>query len=282
LRQRIVRGGGRISLLDPNGASSFQDVLRSFAISGVDLILTADHSDECPCRASWEGRWTISFTGYLYRGPRVIGFIQRSLSLGKRVAEHKYFFLVPAERGGALGFRLLQRSFELYDALGLEAVRLQADLELGKWLWARAGFEFESNDDYQRVDQWFRLALARLGLPDDTSGLTRASDYALFRKQEGDAVTFAELRRAIPERATEIKDVADKNGIDLADPQPIAKAIMVSGPPWLGRLHLQSPERAVFDQYAASRVQLNQGAPEAVATSEEVFYNQNTTEGGHK
>jgi hypothetical protein len=66
------------------------------------------------------------------------------------VAHHNFFTLPPLDQGHGKGRRVVRRSLDLYDELGLERVRLLA-VDIGTYVWAMAGFDFESREDRQRV-----------------------------------------------------------------------------------------------------------------------------------
>lgn len=114
------------------------------------------------------GELTVSLDGDL--GSASFGHggrVSRDLRLAEHHARHERFFLPDAAVGMGLGRTVLQRATQLYMALGIEVITLRAE-NIGKYAWARLGFQFASDEDRVNVNEKLReFACDELGLWDD-------------------------------------------------------------------------------------------------------------------
>lgn len=74
------------------------------------------------------------------------GKLSRRFDTSTGRVDHAYFWLPSEEWGAGHGKRLMRRSTELYDRLGLKSVHISA-LEAGKYIWPMCGFQTEESDD---------------------------------------------------------------------------------------------------------------------------------------
>jgi hypothetical protein len=67
----------------------------------------------------------------------------------KLVADHEYFRV--AEQGQGLAKRVLGSSFDLYEAIRVDRVKLLANIDIGGYAWARFGFTPENLSELERL-----------------------------------------------------------------------------------------------------------------------------------
>lgn len=64
----------------------------------------------------------------------------------KRTVTHENFQLVESAQGLGIGKSMLKNSIDFYDYIGIDEINLLADNEVGKYAWAKYGFDFENID----------------------------------------------------------------------------------------------------------------------------------------
>jgi hypothetical protein len=202
---------------------------------------------------------TITIYGRLFLHGIQASTIHHTLHIDRAFVKHDLMVVDREMRGTGLALFVLLKSFDYYDTEGLRYVVLQADLSSGKFYWARCGFRFLTPGDQQRVDEWFRMVIEALGLPCSTAGFSRPGQYALLEKFAGATLSIGQIAAAIPNNPwvnPNYAIVAAENEVAIDDQIDLGKAIMVTGPPWLGIMDLRSPDRTVFDAYVQSRLRI--------------------------
>jgi hypothetical protein len=71
-------------------------------------------------------------------------------------AEHEYFTLPLARQGEGVATKMLVDSVALYERMGVDEVRLQANLNVGGYAWGKLGFEQEGLAFYSALARKFR------------------------------------------------------------------------------------------------------------------------------
>lgn len=265
--QRRRLGGGslreqlawRIDALLPHGnladapiRDAFSEVFDAFAPPGFELV---PDPDLCQIDAASGG--SIVIGGNLFAGGIELGLIQRRLMLADGYAIHEVLILKSEVRGFGVSAVLLKRCFEFYDQLGFDLVILEADMT-GKWHWARLGFDFLLERDLENVRNWTTRALVALGI--ESLRVDGYSSAAQFARMGGTRkVALADLARCLPPERPRIERIAGENGLQPEDEIAIARALMICGPKWFGRLELRGPGRVAFKAYAQAKIQPGTG-----------------------
>lgn len=127
--------------------------------AGLELVPVANSS----VRIVEDGEFELYLKGSLVAPwPDWQGLIERSLSSGGTgVARHINYFLPESFYRRRNGSTMIRRSALLYRELGLEQIQTKA-FAVGKYVWARAGFDFASEvvaADVNRVVSAFAVEL---------------------------------------------------------------------------------------------------------------------------
>lgn len=181
-----------------------------------------------------------------------VGVMTRRLFVDAHVAAHTALVVDRGLRGVGIGTELFASSLRLYDELGIERVLLMAGFDLGRWHWARLGFDFARIESQAQVIAHARRVIDQLSLdvlvtddasPAEIEGLRSSSSVTL--RQAAMASDTSDRERVLIE--------AGKNGIGLDDAMPLGKALLLTGPAWHGELFVHGAGRAVADAYIAAR-----------------------------
>jgi hypothetical protein len=247
LIERIEILGGTVELDEANRAV-FREVWDGLAIPRVDL---APIDEEC--WAGSEDGGTIVVKAVIRLDGQPVGIIQRRLMLERRIALHELLFLGPLVRGQGLSVALLMASFALYDKLGFREVQLQAAIETGRWYWARVGFEFIRDEDARVVRDWACAVIDATGVralrPDRYKAAGQIARMGGRRR-----LSLGRIAEMMPARSERIAKIAAASDLPLDRRIELGRAVMITGPPWFGRLDLRGPERAAFNAYAAAKI----------------------------
>lgn len=232
--------------------AAFSELLHAFSVPGLRLEMLSQH---CVCARS---EHAVELAGRLYDGDQLAAAWQRAILLDRRIAVHMYLKVETAFRRRGIAPHMLAGGLALYDTLELEWITLRAALGSGRWHWAACGFDFMPGSS-ARVTAFFDSLVSALGLGIDTSGFTTATDYALAAPEVTTSMSLvaSTLASRIGSAAAfrSVRAVASENGIDFTAQIPAARAIMLCGPEWDGRLWLRGPQRAVFDAYVQSHLE---------------------------
>jgi len=245
--EALIAGGH-----DPNpglaqNGDAFAEVWDAFTIPGTAIVKL-----EKTCEASVNPGLSLRIAGLLVAGQNVIGFLQRRFVFDRDLVIHEMLVIYELFRGRGINLAILTQSFDLYDELGLQEVYLQAGLATGRWHWARVGFEFARPADLKAVRDWATQVTAKTGV----KGLRvdRYSTAAQFARMGGRRkLSLETIAQAFPKRRKRIEEAANGNGLQMADRIPLGRAVMITGPEWIGRLDLNGPGRTVFRVHAAAK-----------------------------
>jgi GNAT superfamily N-acetyltransferase len=124
--------------------------------------------------------------GYLYYGGSIladgepIGDFERTLRLdrdGTLFASHDLLEIEPDYQGQGFASQFNALLYEWYRESGLDCVKVHANIDVGGYTWARAGFDFEGPDDAERIGERIRRAMR----PDDGEAVLAAAEALLDR-----------------------------------------------------------------------------------------------------
>ncbi|HEX9191614.1 MAG TPA: hypothetical protein VF847_05920, partial [Candidatus Deferrimicrobiaceae bacterium] len=177
----------------------------------------------------------------LYRErDRIVPFLPFPTRPGRRVVYIEGISLTRQSTGYASA--LFRRYERLFHDLGFHLFRLKASLSVGKYYWAKEGFDCSDREQFQEMrDRLWDLAW-RLDLPvaeQEVRRLTHMSDVAVFR------------------RDIQLPVWRDKEGYytlerDAAHPEefrfPLGKAFLLCSPPWDGHkvIYTDTPRRTAL------------------------------------
>lgn len=244
----------------------FPEVKRGFTVPGFETrVVSRDEKGKLISKASIDDGGSIVVTGGLWvegTGEYAASF-RRRLQFAPDWALHEWLVVAPEHRGRGLGPRFLLSSFGLYDALELEQVHVVASLETGRWYWAHMGFDFIKPEEKALVHAWANEVCAALGLGDSILG-PDSSAGQIARLDCEQPISLEVLAQAMPNQRERLEEeIAEKNGMAMARPISLGRAIMLSGPQWRGFLQLKGAHRLAFEEAAAERTGKPVGAPEA-------------------
>jgi len=170
------------------------------------------------------GHLTLS----LYRErDRVVPFLPFPTRPGHRVVYIEGITL-SAQSTGYASF-LFRRYERIFHELGFHLVRLNAALSVGKYYWAKEGFDCSDRGQFQKMQDQLRALVRKLSLPvaeEEVRRLTHMSDVAAFR------------------RDLKVPVWRDADGYytfdhDAAHPEefllPLGKAFLLCAKPWDGQ-----------------------------------------------
>jgi GNAT superfamily N-acetyltransferase len=230
----------------------FPEVKEAFSIDGFKTKLLPKSAEDPGSKASLEDGGSLLLTGLIHTpppGPRMVAIFKRRLQLDLGWAIHEYLEVKPEFRGQGINLQLLRRSFDFYDALGLESVHLKASLATGRWHWARVGFEFHREHDRDAVRDWAVSVCEALKI----TGLSvenYSSAAQLVRMGGNRTASLEEIADAMPAERSRLEELAAANELAFNARLDLGRAVMLSGPDWMGRLELGGPSRVAFGIYA--------------------------------
>ncbi|MGE5278644.1 MAG: hypothetical protein ACM3SU_16765 [Acidobacteriota bacterium] len=169
------------------------------------------------------GELTLSFSR---RADPKLGLLALLRGARRRVVRIEHIRLASQKSGYASA---LFRHYEhLFRELGFDQFRLSASLSVGKYYWAKEGFDFSDESEIGKRRGELRALVKEKGLPvseAEIDGLRHAYDFADFRRDVKipayrDAEGYYSLKR----------DDRFREEVLL----PLGKAFLLSGAPWEG------------------------------------------------
>lgn len=234
----------------------FPELIEGFTAPGLrrPVLASRDKNGKLVSVGSLEDGGSLVVTGSLSNEDgRFVGSFKRRLQFDPNWALHEQLVILPEFRGRGIAPRFLTRSFDLYDALGLEEVHVVAALETGRWYWAHMGFDFLLEEHRVMVRAWGEEVCHQLGI--DGSEIGELSSAGQIARLDCDReICLDTLAEAMPNQRQRLEaEVAEKNGFEMDKPISLGRAIMLSGPEWRGFLQLEGPHRLAFDEAAKER-----------------------------
>lgn len=124
---------------DPDPADGIRrdlDAVFTDATAHTDLSVT---SSVAPDRA---GRYQVTILGTDPRGVIRLRAV-RTVDVRGAAVHHDWFTLAPAYQGTGVSKRVLDASFDLFRANGIRSVHVHANIDVGGYTWASAGFDWD-------------------------------------------------------------------------------------------------------------------------------------------
>jgi len=107
------------------------------------------------------------------------------------LAIHVNLDLPKSMQKNGLGTDMLQRAEGLYEKIGIKKIQLHANSQVGKYAWARLGFDFDGEDTRLNVAERFYQYLTVKGVPDDDwPDVKHAWEIAAYTHPKGSGRDF--------------------------------------------------------------------------------------------
>ena len=146
------------------------------------------------------------------------------------------------ERSSGYASALFHRYEKLFRDLGFHRFRLKASLSVGKYYWAKEGFDCSDKADIGRMREELRTLVRSLGLPvsdEELDRLNHAYDFAMFRRdlkvptRRGSEGYYSPAGKEVPGEEISL---------------PLGKAFLLCGQPWDGHkvIYTDTPRRTGF------------------------------------
>lgn len=181
-----------------------------------------------------------------------LGWMIRRVFFDQHVAVHLGLFVAPAHRRTKLGTELLAVSVDSYDRWGIARITMNAGYDLGRWHWARLGFEFARVEAQQRVVAHARRVIERLHLDleiDDNASPAQVETLTASQ------VTSLRSVASVSERFDHDPVLeAARNGFDIDAPMRLGQAVLLCGPTWPAELLLAGAGRDALEAYFRRRL----------------------------
>ncbi len=146
------------------------------------------------------------------------------------------------ERSSGYASALFHRYEKLFRDLGFHRFRLKASLSVGKYYWAKEGFDCSEKTDIARMKEELRALVRSRGLPvteTEVNRLNHAYDFAMFRRDlKVPAYRNAEGYYSLTRQEDHGEEVLF----------PAGKALLLCGQPWDGYkvIFTDTPRRTGF------------------------------------
>ncbi len=182
----------------------------------------------------------------------IVGYMLRRVFFDQHIAVHVSHEIDPAHRDDRHGTELLDSAVRAYDAWQIMRIELRAGFDLGRWHWARVGFDFARVEEQDAAIKHTRHVISALG-----------TDVAV--DDDASAQDLEALASPIPASLREVAAVSERfdhkpvllaarNGINIDAPMRLGKAILLCGPTWAAACRLNGTQRARLDAYIARRL----------------------------
>ena len=231
-------GRDRVSLADE--LATFPELMDAFAPAGFALYvhrgsqITLDGDDHL--RVDLAARLQPAvFQAFEQLGRTQTGPIERAFSTRHAAARHRVLRIPRAWAGLGRGRALLRQHVELYDALEINRVSLQA-VNVGRYVWGMCGFDFVTERDREHVVYACQEFAEELDYHVDLSGIAHPWELGAIGSVDGD-VTLREIAGA---RGWSV-DVGSVQEERLDRPMRLGKALMLFSryEGWEGMLDLR-------------------------------------------
>jgi hypothetical protein len=107
---------------------------------------------------------TLQMRIYLKKDGKSVGSADRTIYVnddGELAVEHGFLKINRALRGQGIATRFNDRLERFYRANDVKQITLEANLDVGGYAWAKAGYDFATIEDAWRVARLFRQRLGR-------------------------------------------------------------------------------------------------------------------------
>lgn len=127
---------------------TFDDI---FSLPGVDkakVTIVAGGEEE------GDSDTVVSCTGTLHKGGKEIGFFD--FAVNGDTLDLETMVMEEVERGGGYGDAVIKKAIALAKKLKLKHIEMFADITIGKYAWAKMGFDFADKDDFKEAKKGFK------------------------------------------------------------------------------------------------------------------------------
>ncbi len=169
------------------------------------------------------GELTLSFASLIDPSRGALAFLRGARLRVVRV-EHIH---LTAQRSGYAS-TLFQHYERLFRDLGFDQFRLSASLSIGRYYWAKEGFDFSDRSEIGKRQQELRALVKERGLPVSEAEIERlnhAYDFARFKR---------ELRTPVYRDAEGYYSLKPGERFSEEVLLPLGKAFLLSSAPWEG------------------------------------------------
>jgi hypothetical protein len=185
----------------------------------------------------------IGFSGKLIApNGNTLGEIERIIDPSSKTAMHDWLKIEPGQRGGGFVKEMTKNQFEVYQAIGIQKVKLLANIDVGGYAWAKYGFLPDAKEwDLLKAHVGRRLAdLERGQLIDPES--SAAARLILQSPDPYHTWALSNLNDPFDPRGWTY--VSKHGRIYQADPaiDTVGKALLV-GSSWHGDFNLANPRQ---------------------------------------
>lgn len=160
-------------------------------IRGFDMIDLNDFMDELSQRRNikWQGKDLIvldkcrsyfKFTGRINQRSDADFILERDINMedGKRIAYHTAFVLPKVLQGKGISKAIFRKLFNQYERIGIDEVRVNANISVGGYAWAKYGFSAKTSEIKELMPGWINSAkLSQEEIADIEKILSQAGTY---------------------------------------------------------------------------------------------------------
>lgn len=167
----------------------------------VAYMLAADGLDTyIRIESRHEGKNLMIYAKYLDDKGEIAGSCLRFFSQGPNGIEvdHAKFEFEEALQGRDIGRNLYARQIETYKALGVDRIVTDADVSIGKYAWAKMGFDYLAPNEtkLRRKNAQFEYWAGKQGIPTPPGGWPTFShpyEFATYRHPDGVKISSKKL-----------------------------------------------------------------------------------------
>jgi GNAT superfamily N-acetyltransferase len=137
-----------------------------FEAERVGKSLVADANEKFDMTVD-VGSYSIKYGFEGENGTRIAYSVSRDDDTHELVVDHTYFEVLDANQGKGIAKEVLRSNFAEYERLGVDRVELNADIDSGKYAWARFGYVPASDKDAAKLYGELASRVKSSGAPAD-------------------------------------------------------------------------------------------------------------------
>ncbi len=207
------RGGGASAFLQD---ASHKDYADMYAIPGVHVFVTSLLGTENMRMV------TMNLTD---EDGELIGRMERKFAANPPTVHHELFTLNADKQGEGIAAQINKQAEEKYREAGFKEIKLAADISIGKYAWARQGYDFKDSDRTDMV-KYYREAAVDAKL---STRQTRGS------KQAGEVREWVNKMLPDDARSWQVAALDDGRKYQFEGKEVhLGKLLMLQGPSWQG------------------------------------------------
>ena len=231
----------RSSSPEPIHDKTLQDRLDEAGMSHEDFLdsmfgkYSRDANKEIAGGISNDGEQVVSHLYHPDYPDSPLGYTYREFPKGTDDAIHGSLEIDPSFQGEGIGKYLLQRHIDTYNKLGINNVKLTANIDIGGYAWAKYGFV---------PNKWGWSSVA---------SKARGRAQNLLKSGEIDKDTYDSVKQLTlsddPRSIHDLSDLSQRVNTDEDGETTLGKALLL-GQSWDGQLNLKDPDSmARFNAY---------------------------------